>query len=368
MKKPLNILIWQWGRRGAGPKTAVEFFRAVTTLPNIKAFLSLSEQAEIVEKDKNIQVDLPISTYVSVWGYICRIIQAPLLVACLYNYIKNHKIDIAVCTMPGPMDLVMAITLKLLRIPYVVVVHDVHPHPGDGYLFQHFLQKILIKNSRLTVTFSKYVYKQLLAVNFVPASRIIEGWHPPFSYNLSSVKQYSVGKEIRLLNFGRLLFYKGLDLLEEALDQVSSQQPYQLRIIGHGPKNTVLDRLNKRDNVSVENRWVPEEEIAELMQWADVVILPYREASQSGIAATALAFGKPILITNVGGLSEQFKKEDMDLVFLCEPTTQEIAKGLDQILQLKFPISRKKHNADQEWKKLAEHLVTEITNKLSKSP
>lgn len=368
MKKPLNMLIWQWGRRGAGPKTAVEFFKAVTTLPNIKVFLSLSKQAEIVEKDKNLHVDLSINTYASVWGYIYRVIQAPLIVACLYRYIKKHKIDIAVCTMPGPMDLVMTMALKLLNIPYVVVVHDVHPHPGDGYLFQHFLQKILIKQSRLTVTFSKYVYKQLLAVNFVPASQIIEGWHPPFSYSANNIKQYSFGKEVRLLNFGRLLFYKGLDLLEEALDQVSNPQPYTLRIIGHGPKNIVLDRLNKRDNVAVENRWVPEEEIAELMQWADVVILPYREASQSGIAATALAFGKPILITNVGGLAEQFKQEDMDLVFICEPTTQEIAKGLDQILQLKFPISRKKHNADQEWKKLAEYLIAEISNKLFKSP
>lgn len=368
MKKPLNMLIWQWGRRGAGPKTAVEFSKAVMSIPNIKTFLSLSSQAEIVVKDQNLVVDLSVKTYSSILGYIYRVIQAPFIIASLYKYIKKNKIDVAICTMPGPMDLIMAITLKLLDIPYVVVVHDVHPHPGDGYVFQHFLQKILIKKSRLTVTFSKYIYKQLLAVDFVPTSQIIEGWHPPFSYTTHNSKQSTSGTEIKLLNFGRLLLYKGLDLLEEALDQVSSSKAYNLRIVGHGPKNPLLDRLNKRNNVSVENRWVPEEEIAELMQWADVVILPYREASQSGIAATALAFGKPILITNVGGLAEQFKQEDLDLVFICEPTTHEIAKGLDQILQLNFPISRKKHDADQEWKELAEHLIKEITNKLYNSP
>ncbi|OUI79325.1 hypothetical protein HK18_01815 [Commensalibacter intestini] len=364
MKKPLNMLIWQWGRRGAGPKTAVEFSKAASSLPNIKTFLSLSSQAEIVQKNSDFFVDFPIKTYTSVGGYIWRILQAPFLINSLYKYIRQNKIDIAICTMPGPMDLVMAIALKFLNIPYIVVVHDVYPHPGDGYVFQHFLQKILIKKSRLTVTFSKYVFKQLLAVNFVPNSQIIEGWHPPFSYTTKSGTQYPVGKEVKLLNFGRLLLYKGLDLLEEALDQVSHQKPYTLRVVGHGPKNAVLDRLNKRSNVSVENRWVPEEEIAELMHWADVVILPYREASQSGIAATALAFGKPILITNVGGLSEQFNQED--LVFICEPNVNDIAKGLDQILQLNFPLSRPKHDADEEWKKLAEYLIDEITSKLDK--
>lgn len=363
MKKPLNMLIWQWGRRGAGPKTAVEFSKAASSLPNIKTFLSLSNQAEIVQKDRKILLDLPIKTYDSVWGYICRILQAPFIISSLYKYLRKNKIDIAICTMPGPMDLMMALTSKLLRIPYVVVVHDVYPHPGDGYMFQHFLQKILIKQSRLTVTFSKYVFKQLLAVNFVPHSQIIEGWHPPFAYSTKSQSQYSDGKEVKLLNFGRLLLYKGLDLLEESLDQVASHHPYTLRIVGHGPKNAVLDRLNKRNNVSVENRWVPEDEIAELMNWADVVILPYREASQSGIAATALAFGKPILITNVGGLSEQFKQEDW--VFVCEPNVNDIAKGLNEILQLKFPLLRKKRDADEEWKKLAKHLIDEITNRLN---
>lgn len=365
MKKPLNILIWQWGRRGAGPKTAVKFSKAASSLPNIKTFLSLSTQAEIVLKDPTLSVDCPVRTYTSIRGYVWRILQAPFIIASLCQYIKKNKIDIAICTMSGPMDLVMAIALKLLKIPYVVVVHDVYPHPGDGYMFQHFLQQILIKKSRLTVTFSKYVFKQLLAVNFVPNDQIIEGWHPPFSYTTSSDIQYPAAKEVKLLNFGRLLLYKGLDLLEEALDQVSCQKPYMLRIVGQGPQNVFLDRLNQRSNVSVENRWVPEEEIAELMNWADVVILPYREASQSGVAATALAFGKPILITNVGGLSEQFNQED--LVFVCEPNSNDIAKGLDRILQLNFPLSRPKHDADEEWKKLVKYLIDEITKKLDQA-
>ncbi|MDI2111789.1 glycosyltransferase [Commensalibacter nepenthis] len=365
MKKPLNMLIWQWGRRGAGPKTAVEFSKAMLSISNVKAFLSLSRQAEIVQKNRNISVDFPIKTYTTVLGYLCRVLQAPLMIYKLYHIIKRKKINIAVCTMPGPMDLVMAMALRLLKIPYIVIVHDVHPHPGDGYIFQYYLQKLLIKQSRLTVTFSKYVYKQLIAVNFVPSSQIIQGWHPPFSYCSETHKPQFVSQEIKLLNFGRLLLYKGFDLLEEALDQVTIQRPYMLRIVGQGPKSAVLDRLNKRNNVIVENRWVPEEEIGKLMQWADVVILPYREASQSGIAATALAFGKPILITNVGGLSEQFKEDD--LVFICEPTTDDIAKGLDEVLQLNFPLSRQKHNADKEWQEFAEYLIKEITHKIYKS-
>ncbi|MDI2090332.1 glycosyltransferase family 4 protein [Commensalibacter oyaizuii] len=363
MKKTDNILVWQWGRRGAGPKIAVEFSNALRSVVNSNVYLSLSTHAEIIAQNSSFKNDIPVKTYQSIGGYLKRVVQSPLLMIYLYKKIKNLKISLAICTMPGPLDLLMVATLKLLRIPCVVIIHDVYPHPGDGYIGQHFLQNQLIKQSSLVVTFSQYIYEKILSENIVNQNKVIAGWHPAFSYSAQKNYEKSRGKEVRLLNFGRLLFYKGLDLLDESLKKISSNQPYIMRIVGYGPQTVVLDRLNEHPNVVVENRWVPENEIADLMEWADVVILPYREASQSGIAATALAFGKPILITNVGGLAEQFKHED--LVFLCEPTIIDIAKGLETILKLSFPLTRKKHDAEEEWKKLARHVVDTVTSKLA---
>lgn len=171
-------------------------------------------------------------------------------------------------------------------------------------------------------------------------------------------------KCVHLLNFGRLLPYKGFSLLDKALDLVSNQN-FIFRIVGQGPKSRILSRLNRRTNVFVENRWVPEEEIASLIQWADAIILPYEEASQSGVLAIAFAFNKPVLVTKVGGLMEQGHGHQH--VFLCEPNPKAIAQSIDQILTLPFPLQGQgeKMDSSQEWDRMAAHLIEQINKKLS---
>jgi glycosyltransferase involved in cell wall biosynthesis len=78
--------------------------------------------------------------------------------------------------------------------------------------------------------------------------------------------------------------------------------------------------------VTVENRWVPESEIGPLLAWSDALILPYREASQSGVAAAALAAGRPVIATRVGGLSEQLSVAPRAL--LCEPRPDSLARAI----------------------------------------
>jgi len=82
--------------------------------------------------------------------------------------------------------------------------------------------------------------------------------------------------------------------------------------------------------VTVENRWVPESEVGALLSWSDAVVLPYREASQSGVAAAALATRRYVIATNVGGLAEQLLNEP--LAILCEPDAGSLADGLRLVL------------------------------------
>jgi glycosyltransferase involved in cell wall biosynthesis len=78
--------------------------------------------------------------------------------------------------------------------------------------------------------------------------------------------------------------------------------------------------------VTVENRWVPEPEIGRLLAWSDALILPYREATQSGVAAAALAAGRPVIATRVGGLGEQLSTAPRAL--LCEPHPDSLARSI----------------------------------------
>ncbi len=85
----------------------------------------------------------------------------------------------------------------------------------------------------------------------------------------------------------------------------------ELRVVGNGPESPVLAQLRALPGVTVENRWVPEEEVAAILAWSDALVLPYREASQSGVAATAIAAHRFVIATRVGGITEQLQDSPM---------------------------------------------------------
>ncbi|CAK7193164.1 hypothetical protein COMNV_01377 [Commensalibacter sp. Nvir] len=354
----INILVWQWGRKGAGPKIAVEFTKALRLIDDINPILSLSRQSETISKITYCDYKISVNTYKNYFGYLKCVCLSPLRIVTLVKTLKKYKIKYAFCMMPGPLDSIMAIALRYLKIPFIVIIHDAYPHPGDGYIFQNFLQKLLIKQCSYIVSLTNYTQAQLKTQNVAKGKQFLSGWHPPFEFPENTNPSPLKNNKIHILNFGRLLYYKGLDLLEEALNQLSSYKSFELRIIGNGPHTSILDKLANHPNVSVENRWVPEEEISSLMDWADLIILPYKDASQSGIAATALAYGKPILTTKVGGLVEQLAHEQF--VYFCEPNATSIAKELEKVLKLDFPFRRQKYNVQEEWKKFAFELLDQL--------
>ena len=81
---------------------------------------------------------------------------------------------------------------------------------------------------------------------------------------------------------------------------------------------------------------MPEHEIASLIAWADAVILPYREASQSGVAAAAIAARRWVVATRVGGLVEQFRGETGAI--LCGADPRELRRAIETLLAAPPPL------------------------------
>ena len=115
---------------------------------------------------------------------------------------------------------------------------------------------------------------------------------------------------IVFLFFGYVRKYKGLDILIEAFPKILSSIPKaRLLIVGEFYDNPneyfeLIRKLKIEDKVKVINQFVPNEDVAKYYQVSEVVILPYRSATQSGILNVAYGFYKPVIVTDVGGLSE----------------------------------------------------------------
>jgi hypothetical protein len=248
--------------------------------------------------------------------------------------LKDLAPDVALCAMPGPLDLAMQAALMQAGIPSAVVVHDADAHPGDGYPMQMTLQRMLVRRADALVVLSDHVTRRLDGQGLLRGKTLIRTTLPhPEVRGLSPVRAH--GGPFRLLSFGRLLAYKGLDLLAEALRLTLPQTDMVVRVVGQGPDSAALDALRRMDRVTVENRWVPEAEIVDLLEWADGVVLSYKEASQSGVAAAALAARRLVLATRVGGLAEQVEGRPGCIV--CAVDAASLAEGVRALPMLTAP-------------------------------
>ena len=399
----MKILVWQWGRRGAGPRFGACLAAALRGRPGIEVALSLCRDAEIMRAPDPPVCEMPVRTYRSLRGFLLRIVTAPLALVPLIAQVRRIRPDLAICAMPGPLDTLMAAALLLVGVRIIVVVHEAEAHPGDGFPGQMLLQRLLCRMAHGVAFLSTHVGAQLAQQGF---RRLIRFEHPPFDFGVPRVERAEAkhaglcnrlphsdrpgcsdngalsttnhaasqimsipngtsgagdascgcaglralrgersfvpaytGRDCadddfsalpaaghrppRLLCFGRLLPYKGLDLLADALGQVSG---IDVRIAGCGPESEALAALRATAGVTVENRWVAEDEIGGLLTWCDAVVLPYREASQSGVAAAAVAAGRSVIATAVGGLREQLS--GVPNAILCEPDAARLAAAL----------------------------------------
>jgi glycosyltransferase involved in cell wall biosynthesis len=287
--------------------------------------LSLAERAEILAVGDAPANDLPVVTYGGAVGLVGRLLLAPIIVTALIKQLRRLRPDVAVCAMPGPIDLLMATALAWTRVRFLVIVHDSDSHPGEDAPLLMWLQRQLIRRATALVALSTHVAGRLREKGLAAGKPIIVLRHPPMAFGALPPPPFAHHGVPRLLFFGRLLAYKGLDLLGETLARLDPAS-LEVRVIGHGADSEALAALRAVPFVSVENRWIAEAEIAGIIAWADAVVLPYREASQSGAAAVALAAGRWVIATRVGGLAEQLEGEP--LAIMADPDAASLATAI----------------------------------------
>lgn len=353
----MRVLVWQWGRKGAGPRYASQLAAGLASVAGNSAVLSLSTTAEIMEGTAPPDCALPFPTYSSGLSLLARLPRLPFELPWLIRRLRALAPDVAICAMPAALDLLMATALRWLGVPFYVVIHDADAHPGDGVPFQMVLQHALIRCASGVVTLTAHVGARVRALGLVGARPLLLTSHPPFAFGPPPPPPLAHGGRLRLLSFGRLLPYKGLDLLAAALTALDPAVPVDVRVVGKGPDSPALAALARLPHVRVENRWVPEAEVGDLLAWADALVLSHTEASQSGVAAAAIASRRYVVSTNVGGLVEQL--HDETLARLCPPTAEGLATAITD-LAANPPPTVTGPSTEQVWHDVAARLVSDI--------
>ncbi|MCR9135654.1 MAG: glycosyltransferase family 4 protein [Alphaproteobacteria bacterium] len=308
-----KVFVWQWGRFGSGPRIAFELSDALRTSCGCEVLLSLAEDAEIFESDYvRTSVDLPIKTYRSVTQFAQRTLFISRIVDPVIRRLQEWRPDFCVLAMTGYWDIFLVRRLRQLGIPVITIIHDASSHPGDSVPVLRWLEQYLIGYSDAIITHTDFVHRRLRLRKHLVIKRQQTIAHPSFVFpdlrlDTPTAPRYPQRKPLRILLAGRLRKYKGVDLFIRAVGAIDPEL-LSVRIAGSLNDPDLQSKAEALKQIELRQGWLSEAEFVTNVDWADIVVLPYTEASQSGIIPTAYARHRPVIATPVGGLPEQVEQ------------------------------------------------------------
>lgn len=302
----MRLLLIHWGRNGGGARFFYESAKAFAEQDGVNVHLSYSKEAEIADWLAGLGVpSLPVHTFRSSWSAALGVLRLPYMAWKMNRYCEQHRIDVVYAPMEQVWQSIICSVFGRKGRIYVVGIHDATAHPGDESVIQRLLRRHELRQADGVVAFSQSVRNALDQQDVRPPLGICMTVHPALPSNNGHLRWLPKGSSIKLGFFGRIRRYKGLELLIAATSLLKARgYDVVLQVDGAG-EIAGLDGLMEQPYILDRRRWVPESEIEEVVASYDLLILPYLEASQSGVLGVAMASGLPVVATPVGGLSEQ---------------------------------------------------------------
>ena len=239
----------------------------------------------------------------------------------------------------------IASLLRKHSIPVIAWVDNIYPH--DSIIFQKILSSFFVRSFDRFLVMSNSVRDILIEDFNISKCQIVNSPHPIYNVfgkkidkktarNKIGIKQIDkkmpLNKNRYILFFGLVRKYKGLDLLLDvmALDIIQSLN-IKLIIAGEfyhskGPYLKKINLLGIKDRVIIHDFYIHNDDVSHYFSASDLIVQPYLSATQSGVSMIAYNFDKPMLLTNVGGLSD-YVNHGVD-GYIVEPNVQSIALAL----------------------------------------
>jgi glycosyltransferase involved in cell wall biosynthesis len=254
------------------------------------------------------------------------------------NRLKKEKADLIVVRywlpLMGPcLGTILRSVKKNKHTKVVCIADNIVPHEkrfGDKPFTQYFVKPV-----DAFITMSEKVLADLrLFDKYKPAITVRHPLYDNFGEKVSKEiarKKLGIEKEEKLLLFfGFIRKYKGLDILLDAM-QLLQTANIKLLIAGEfyedrKPFDEQVEKLNIANNLILHTHFIADNDVKYYLCAADVVVQPYRNATQSGVTPLAYHFEKPMIVTNVGGLPALVPDNKVGLV--AEPNAASIAQKI----------------------------------------
>ena len=255
----------------------------------------------------------------------------------------------------------------------ISILDNIIPHEkriGDTLFTKYFVNSV-----DGFIAMSDSVYNDLSVFN-TTKPRLLNP-HPLFDNYGESVSKQEAIQQLQLdinkkyiLFFGLIRDYKGLDILLKAMATENLRHSdIQLIVAGEYYSNKdeyekLIQELQLQNKIHLHTRFIPDDEVYKFFCAADVVVQPYKHATQSGVTQICYHFNKPMIVTNVGGLPEIVPNNKVGLV--VEPNEQAVSDAI-----LHFYNENKEtefvQNILEEKKKYSWKLMAEKVKSLAKS-
>ena len=281
----------------------------------------------------------------------------------------------------GPCFAVISYIVKKFSKKYTKVLYicdNVIPH--EKRIGDKFFTKLAFSQGDYFVVMSKTVEEDLKLFSKGKPYKLIP--HPVYNIFGDKVekseakdfilKEYGINlqNEKVILFFGYIRKYKGLNYLIDAMPEILKKVKLKLLVVGeyYGDEEKYREQIRSlglEDDIKVVSDFVPDLNVKYFFSASDAVVLPYSDATQSGIIQIAYHYDKPVIATDVGGLAEVVRNNETGLII--EPKNPSaIAKAVidfyEKGLEEKFTINAKEEKKKYTWEKFVDS-VKELIKK-----
>lgn len=250
---------------------------------------------------------------------------------------------------------------KQQGIGVITIVHNAFDHEAGG--IKNALMRYQLKSSNKFLSHNQALADQIKQE--LPEAKVAISPHPIFDQYPQATQNFVKRSPLELLFFGIIRDYKGLDILIDAVAKLNKDS-FKLTIVGEcwGSWDKYQEQINAlglADNIETVIQYASDEDAANYFTRADVVVLPYRSMTGTGVIPLAYHFKTPVICSNLPAFHEVINHNETGIIAAGQ-SSDDIAEAIMAFEKLRntvdFPENTQALTALFTWQKFCDELMS----------